>query len=56
MLGEKVTAYYAQLSNLMRIQGHANKEFRLNLLRVKNGIDHAYTLLQELEPLDMPIE
>ena len=52
MLGEKVTPYYGPLTNIAKISGHDNKKFRERLGQVRNGIQHAYEVVQEIEPLD----
>ena len=54
--GEKASAFYGPLSNLSRIQGHSNREFRSKIIKAKKAFEHAYELVQELEPLDMAIE
>ena len=38
------------------IQGRQNKKFRENLEKSKLGIDHAFFIIKEIEPLDKPVE
>ncbi|MBR0476739.1 MAG: hypothetical protein IJJ66_07975 [Treponema sp.] len=52
MLGEKVTPYYGPLTNIAKIAGHDNKKFRERLAQARNGIQHSYEVVQEMEPLD----
>lgn len=56
ILSEKITAYYGPLINFMKINGKENKTYREKMGRAKFSIDHAYELLQEIEPLDLSIE
>lgn len=56
MLGEKISPYYGPLTNLAKIKGADNKEFRDGLERTKNGILHAFDLVKDLEPLDKEVE
>ena len=56
ILAEKITTYYGPLVNLMKIHGRENKQFREQLIKAKMGIDNAYDLVQELEPLDIPLD
>lgn len=56
MLGEKISPYYGPLTNLSKIKGAENKEFRESLERTKNGILHAFDLVKDLEPLDKEVE
>ena len=55
MLGEKITAYYGALTNLTKIMGHDNKEFRENLERFLHNIRYAAQILSELKDVDAVI-
>ncbi|MFA6937179.1 MAG: DUF5312 family protein [Treponema sp.] len=56
LTSEKLDADYGNLANIASIQGRQNKKFRENLEKSKLGIDHAFYLIKEIEPLDKPIE
>ena len=53
ILSEKITAYYGPLINLMKINGKENKAYRDKVGKAKFCIEHAYEMLQDIEPLDM---
>ena len=55
LLSTKVDSHYGNLTNIASIQGRDNKHFKEDLEKCKLGIDHAFEMLKELEPLDMPI-
>lgn len=52
MTGEQVTPYYGPLTNLAKIGGRENKQFRERLSQARSGIRHAYEIVKDLEPLD----
>lgn len=56
MTGEKISPYYGPLTNLSKIKGGDNKEFRESLERTKNGLMHAFELVKDLEPLDKEVD
>ena len=55
MLSDHITAYYGPLNNLDTIKGKDNKKFKEDLLKCKFGLAHAFELVKELEPLDLPV-
>lgn len=55
MLGEKVTAYYGALTNLTKIMGHENREFREGLEKFLHNIRYAAQIISELKEVDAVI-
>lgn len=55
LLSDKIDSHYGNLTNIATIQGKDNKQFRINLEKCKQGIEHAFELIKEIEPLDKPI-
>ena len=52
-LGERASQFYGPVTNLNKIAGMGNKEFRENLYSVKSNIEHSFMLLSEMEALDI---
>ncbi|MBQ9238111.1 MAG: hypothetical protein IJ191_02160 [Treponema sp.] len=54
IFGTKRIEGYDGVQNLRSIRGHQNAEFYKKLMRVRTQFANAYTLLAEIEPLDLP--
>ena len=52
-LGERASQFYGPVTNLNKIAGMGNKEFRENLYSVKSNIEHSFMMLSEMEALDI---
>ena len=51
---EKKDSRYDSLSNLNRIQGKNNEQFKMNLKEARESLLNAFELVRELEPIDTP--
>jgi len=56
ILSEHITSYYGPLINLGRIQAKEgkNRQFVHSLRECRFGVDHAYDILNAVEPLELP--
>lgn len=55
LLSSKIDSHYGNLTNMSTIQGRDNKKFRDDLEKCTHGIEHAFEIVKELEPIDKPI-
>lgn len=53
MLGEKSSAAYGSLTNLNKIMGHENREFRQTLERFSHSLKYAAEIIDEIKKIDV---
>ena len=56
VFGEKRDSVYEGISNFASIQGSDNAEFRANLLESQRLFEAAFSILKELEQIDVPLD